>query len=264
MIGDIRVGLSLVYGALVIWRGRATGGTPDNWWMYIAVFAALNFGLTLASRLGVWWQGRMAVQKYRAMGPARQALALKAISSLPRGRQFAERVRLEGQPDIGQAVERYPFARGARVAALTAFITAIALGAALLGGLVLRAHSLAPVTAWTMWIAGCVAAVLAAWARRRLKHTESVLEISAFSIAEAGPEGKRMLRWGGPLLLSARPRWRRLELRVPGQREYIALDYDRVGIDRALQLVLHFGGFAAAEGSPPNEQAPDRGTSPIH
>jgi hypothetical protein len=84
--------------------------------------------------------------------------------------------------------------------------------------------------------------------------------MSAFPIAEVGRTGKRVLTWGGPLVLSANPRWRRLELRVPSRREHIALDYDRIGIDRVFFLVLRLGQFDL----PGLEPRSDRGASPIN
>lgn len=95
--------------------------------------------------------------------------------------------------------------------------------------------------------AGANPGLLAAWARQRARYMETMLEVGPFTIAEVHPSGeRRVFRWGDPLLLRGRARLRRLELSAAGRPDYIALDYERVGIDRAVRLVLERGGFNAA------------------
>lgn len=243
MISDLRVGLFVVYSGLLLWRSRGTpDGTPPDWWKMILIFAALNFLLDLAARIAYWWAGRRAIQKYRAMDPrlSRDIIFRNQSSTLMR--RLGEAVEREGDAEVGGAVERFPFARGARIATTSAFVGAVALGLILLVTLAVPLARVPAVLGWVMWSVACLCAVGAAWARRRLRHLETILEMTAFTIAEVGPHARRVLHWNETLVLVSRPRWRRLELRRPGAREFIALDYDRVGIHRAVyRVLLHFG-----------------------
>ena len=244
MIGDLRVALFLAYVVLLIWRTRGSGGTPPDWWIYFGIFAALNFALNVVRRLGSWWTFRREVRQYRELDPAVRPELLRILKTSVATQPLAWEIEREGEAEIGGAVERFPFARGARVATRAAFVCLVLGGLALLLPLAIAPRAFSPVLAWSVWALACLCGALAAWARRRMKHLESVLEISSFGITEVNGTSRRMLRWGGSLLLTPHPRWRRLELRPPGSREFIALDFDRVGFYRVFALVARRGGFS--------------------
>ena len=243
VIGDLRVALFLAYVVLLIWRTRREGETPADWWRYIALFAALSFALSIAERIRSWWNGRRVVQRYRAIDPEVRPELLRMLKGSVLTQPIAWQLEREGDAEIGGTVERFPFARGARVATRAGFIVALLLGLGLLFPLVVVPSAVSPPLAWSAWVLACICGALAAWARRRMKHLYSMLEISSFGITEVNGTTRRMLRWGSPLVLSARPHWRRLELRPHGARDFIALDFDRIGFYRALALVVRRGGF---------------------
>ena len=73
---------------------------------------------------------------------------------------------------------------------------------------------------------------------------------------EMHPDGrKRIVKWGTSLLLRNRSHWRRLELSVAGRPGFIAIDYERVGMARAFDLVIQHGGFEKrGEAAVPTEE----------
>ena len=116
VIGDLHVALFLAYVVLLVWRTRgAESGTPPDWWIYIAIFAALNFGLNVAARLGSWWRFRREVRQYREVDPAARPEILRVLKASVITQPLAWEIEREGDAEIGGDVERFPFARGARV-----------------------------------------------------------------------------------------------------------------------------------------------------
>ncbi|NUO64830.1 MAG: hypothetical protein HOQ34_14775 [Gemmatimonadaceae bacterium] len=243
MLPDLRSVLFLTYVALLLWR-IFSGRGLDDWWRYVLVFGLLNYALYFSERVYLWRQRRRLVHAVRAMDP-RDAEALLGRHWLAGQRRvLADEVAAEGVVETDGWVERYPFARGARRAIHASFWASVGIGLALCAVLVLDAHRVTPAVAWSIWGLATASGFVAAFARRMIRRTETVLELSRFSIAEVAPDGsRRVIRWGAPLVLRARRGLRRLELSVAGRPGCIALDFDRVGIDRAVRLVLRYGGF---------------------
>lgn len=243
MLPDLRSVLFLTYLALFLWRVFSGRGL-DDWWRYVLVFGLLNYALYFAQRVHLWRQRRLVVRTVRAMDP-RDAEALLSRRWLAgQRRALADEVAAEGEVETDGMVERYPFARGAVRAIHAGFWIAVGVGLALCALLVLDARRLSPTLAWSIWGLATASGFVAAFARRMIRRTETVLELSRYSIAEVAPDGSRLvIRWGMPLVLRARRRLRRLELGVEGRPGWIGLDFDRVGIDRAVRLVLRYGGF---------------------
>ena len=249
MFSNLRIVLLLTYLAALFWpSGGVSRGVPDDWWLYLVSYSVLSTALYFAERLHGWWQWRRAVQRMRSLDPAvRDARFARMWLSGVR-RQLASRVRDEGEVEVVDGLERFPFARGAQRAVATGFWTCAAIGVALQVVLIAGVPHVRRPVGWVMLVIGTLFTVAAAWTRVRLRHMETVLEVSLFAIAEVQPNGvRRSYRWADPLLLRGRPHLRRLELSMEREPGYISLDYDRVGIDRAVQIVLERGGFRSPE-----------------
>jgi hypothetical protein len=243
MFSDLRAALFAAYAVLLLWRTSSGAGLAD-WWKHLLVFVALTRLSYVAERVTAWWGVRRAVQTLRALDPAARDARLGRLWMDSAGRELADLVAAEGEAEVGAAVERFPFARGAKRGTVAALWSALSGAAVLLVSLLVTPRALPPAGAWAAWAGATLLLGGAAVARARLRHLETVLEVSAFGVAEVHPDDtRRVLRWGGPLVLRGRPRLRRLELSAPGAPTYIALDLDRVGIDRAVALVLRHGGF---------------------
>ena len=245
MIADLRVALSVCYIALLLWRTDvATRGIPDNWWLYVLGFAVLSFALSGIERLAAWWQWRTAVRAIRALSPDQRRAHLQRIWLSGTRQQLTGLVDAEGTVATEGAIERFPFARGARRAILSVFWIAAGGSALLQVTVIARAAHTSSFLAWSLFAVSIVLALIAAWTRHRGQHMQTILEVGPFAVAELRADGtRRIIRWSQPLMLRARPRLRRLELSVMGQTDFIAIHYDRVGVLRALELILHRGRF---------------------
>jgi len=91
--------------------------------------------------------------------------------------------------------------------------------------------------------AACCIAV-AAWRVHRLRRMDMTFEVSPFNLTEIGADGsRRVLPWRQPLVLRNRPSRRCVEVGPRGSKEVIRLDYHLLEFYRAVELVLHYGGF---------------------
>lgn len=241
--------LALSYVVVLFWRsGGVSRGVPEDWWLYLFSYTLLGLALSVAERIHVWWQWRGAVQRMRSLDPADRDVRLGRMWLSGMRRRLAARVRDEGEVEVVNGLERFPFARGARREMAAIFWASAVIGVGLQVAPIVGVLHVSRAVGWVMLGIGTVFTVGAAWARQRTRHMETTLELNSFTIAEVGANGeRRVFRWGDPLTLRGRPRLRRLELTVEGRRDYIALDYARVGIDRAVRIVLERGGFAVAE-----------------
>jgi len=240
-LGDLRVALYAAYVALLLWRGR--GGVPDDWWEYLILFAAVDAAMTGAAVLYERWLVRRAVRVLRGLDPAHRDERLQRIWMSDARRYLADRVAAEGVPERQGSVERFPFAHSDR-RENTLLFWALALGAAVPLALLLARPPEAPTVGWTGWWVAVACLVGLTAVRRRGRHLTTTLEITPFAVAELGAGGhRRALRWGQALVLRNRPWRRRLELSAAGHPDFIALDYERVGFERVVRLVLEYGGF---------------------
>jgi hypothetical protein len=243
LASDIRVLLAICYIVLVTWRSLAEGHTPDYWWIILIAYIVSVRLTAVGDFLVQWWRVRRVVQLYRLLDPTDREAALHRMWMAGASHRLRELVEAEGVAEVQGAVERYPFARGAKIAALAAFWIAIGVGGTLYCCLIILPRLLPPI-AWGVWALGSVCIVLAGFLRRRMRRLESTLEVNQYGITEVEANGTRhTIRWKGPLLLRYR-RWpQRFELSSPGQPETIALDFERVAVDRAFRLTLEYGGF---------------------
>lgn len=255
VIADLRVALVLCYVALLLWRSGFGGRDAlEDWWLYMLGFAVIQFLLSVSGRVHEWWEWRRAVQALRALGPAERDARLSRLWLSGARRQLDTLVRAEGDVESDGIVERFPFARGPQRAMSAVFWAAAAMSLVILLALMTKLVGTTGVLGWGLFVIAICLAVIAAWARQRLSYMESILEIGPFLVVLIHSDGtRRTIRWSDSLLLRGRPRLRRLELSAAGRPGFVALDYDRVGIDRALALVLERGGFDL---SPADLEAP--------
>jgi hypothetical protein len=241
---DIRLVLAGSYLLLLLWRSRVEGHIPEYWWIVIIVYFVsmqlTRWGETFVQR----WRLRRTVRSFSMLDPSAKEAALKRLWSSSARYQLTELIRDEGEPEIGEAIERYPFTRSAKVLGIIAFWMGTALASALFAALVLVPQPLSSALGWVVWGVAAAIAIIAGVLRRRMHFLESILEVSRFGLAEVDADGtRRTIGWTAPLILRYRKWPQRFELSISGRRDMIRLDFDRAGIDRAFRLTLEYGGF---------------------
>ena len=244
LASNLRIVLALSYIGLLFWRSRVDGHIPEYWWIVIGVYF-------ISVRLTYWgeeawerWRMRRVVRSYSMLDPVAKDAALKALWSTSPRYHLGELVKEEGQAEIGDVVERYPFSRSAKVQSISAFWVTSALATIVFAILILLPESLPQVGGWIVWAGAALLAIAAGILRTRMRFLDSVLEVSRFGLTEVDTTGgRRTILWTAPLLLRYRKWPKRFELSVSGRHDMIRLDFDRVGIDRAFRLTLDYGGF---------------------
>jgi len=253
VLSDIRLALALTYVGLLLWRSRLAGGLPDDWWLYLLVFGALNFGLYIAGEISAWWYGRRVVQFMRSLSAdARDRWARRFQSSSAYRRLLLATID-EGSTSEHSGVISYPFAAGAVKAATAAFWASVAGGIGVLSGLILAGSRISERIGWGAIGVAFAFAAIASLSRFRLRYMDSRVEVSEFAIALIRDGERKGLRWTEPLLIRARPLLRPVELVSAATGILIPLDFERVGIDHLLGLVLERGGFKLPQ-VPSNEE----------
>jgi len=244
LASNIRIALAVAYLVLLVWRSRVEGHIPEYWWIVIAVYFLSIQATRWAESLWNWWQLRQTVRSFGMLEPAAKEAALTRLWSASARHHLAELVKDEGEPEIGDSIERYPFTRSARRETTVAFWVMAGLSAILFGALIAWPHRVAAGFGWFAWTLAGGGTVTAAILRHRMHFLESTLEVSRFGLAQVDGEGtRRVISWTAPLVLRYR-RWpQRFEVGVIGRRDLIRLDFDRVGIDRAFRLTVEYGGF---------------------
>lgn len=253
LFSNLRLTLSIAYVGLLLWRSRVAAGLPSDWWAYVATFGVMNFTLFIAEHVHAWWYQRRIIQTIRGMSPEQRALWARRFRSSSAYQRLLHSALDEGSITIGDGVRRYPFARGVRRAFEAAFYFVVSLGVLVLAVDIAFGIAASPSLGWVLFSVAVVCAVVAAILRGRLAYMESMIEISDFAIAHVRGNHRKVIRWSEPLLLRARPAWRRLELLAPGSGQIIYLDYDRIGIREVVALVMDRGGFRHLLAEPSDE-----------
>ena len=244
LASNIRLLLAASYGILLLWRTLAEGHIPEYWWIIIAVyFVSIQLTRT-AETVWQWWQTRRVIRLYRSLDPSTQDAEFGRLWSASARHAIRELVDTEGRVEVDGAVERYPFARSVKVLARVGFWGSIIGGLLLYSVLILFSRRLSEPLAWGLWAIGTAALLASRILMRRLVYLESTLELTRFRIGEVLKDGSRCtVSWATPLYLRYR-RWpRRLELVAPERKQIVRLDFDRIGIDRAVRLAVEYGGF---------------------
>lgn len=149
-------------------------------------------------------------------------------------------------PDTG-AVARFAFPEIARQW-LRHLMRRSAWGVALAVGLVLVSQGVNPrlnaiAGAWAL-----LALLMAAVRYVRLRRLHRTFEVSPFNLTEIDRRGqRRVLTWSQPLSLKNRLWLRRIDVGPPGFRERISLEWELADLQRAVDLIIEYGGFQPAE-----------------
>ncbi len=215
---------------------------PDSLLILGAFYSLLALTFLVEQVLvALHWNREM--RALRSWDPGDQAAFLDRMRL--RGMQAEYRQHLEdhlGHESDG-AVERFPFAEADRKAATRTFW----LLAPVAGVSALAAAGVFGLSAGMRWLcfgAAAAAVVSMGWLIRRLRRLATVLEVTRFGVREVHPNGlRRFVSFDQALVIRNRPDRKRVELAPPGSRECIALDYDRVAVVRAYNLVVERGGF---------------------
>lgn len=257
---DLRVGLFVVYAALIVWR--ISVGAPEGYWPYMLGFAVLS-GITRAiehaaesSRL------QRGVSYLASLDPATAQERIRHLWSAHARRTYRDLLRDEGMVEQEGGVERFPYTASERRAFDAVFwIAAIsAVVAFALLFLRVRRGTWMP---WLFWGVGAMCVAAAGWARHRASELASVLEVSPFALTRVALDGTRLrIPWHHELVLQNQPRHRRVLLATARGSVVIALGYRRLGFERLLRLTIEHGGFtpmpteqaAGVTGEPPPEE----------
>ena len=252
----------LIYGVMVtglLTSLGSSGMTEASLYWLVGGIAVMQLSHP-AERMVVRWQERKVIRDYLSMDPViRDELVGKIWMSRTR-RELATRLAAEAAVTTEAGIERFPFPRMDTRQTVQLFWGLVPVAAVLLGsaaGLLRLGIGLR----LTLIAAGMILVAILILLRRRERHLRTVIEISPFNITEVAPNGAgRRITFNAPLELRNRPRLGRIELRLSGTSDFIALDYDRVGFVRALNRVLDYGGFRAslAPEAPPEDAPADR------
>ncbi len=196
-------------------------------------------------------QVRQTLRNLRRLDPERRRAIVDNIRPFVARTYYDQQLRIDGEPEIGTTVERYPFSPRERREQELLYWAITLIAAVVLLAQTLIAH----VATWERLACGAVVAacVAALWfLRRRSRHLETVIEVSPFGLVEIHPDGQRRhLRFGIALQLRVNRRRSRAELAaVMAPNDIIALDFDRLGFNRLLERVIDWGGFRPATPQP--------------
>src|SRR5712671_3836449 len=191
LASNIRIALAVAYLVLLVWRSRVEGHIPEYWWIVIAVYFLSIQATRWAESLWNWWQLRQTVRSFGMLEPAAKEAALTRLWSASARHHLAELVKDEGEPEIGDSIERYPFTRSARRETTVAFWVMAGLSAILFGALIAWPHRVAAGFGWFAWTLAGGGTVTAAILRHRMHFLESTLEVSRFGLAQVDGEGTR-------------------------------------------------------------------------
>ena len=238
----LRVGIGAV-AFVMMWRTWGQSGmTAASFYWWIGGFALIQM-THLLEPIGDRWLLRREVKAYLSMDPeVRERLLSRVWLSVTR--QYL-REQLANEPDVefNQGAERYPFPTMDKTLVTRVYWALAIVVAALLSSTLDVVRLPTGIRVMLLCVGGILLAALS-YLRLRGEHLLTVLEITPFALAEIHPNGsRRVLSFNQPLELRNRPRLGRIELRAQSDRAYIAIDYSRVGFQRALNRVLTLGGF---------------------
>jgi hypothetical protein len=236
IVEDLRVALFALYAVLIIWQGARA----DYFW-YVIGFVALNTLIGVVERAYVWWGERRALRLFRRLDPYLREDVIRRLFFV--NRQYVrEYLEEEGGTERAGSVERFAFGTSDHRETTVAFWLLVCAAAAAWAALLFL--QMPKLVAWLLWAGSGLFVVLLAWLRSQTRRLHTVLEISPFGLTEIHPDGsRRYVKWVQPLELRNHPKEHRIELAPPGSSDFIALDYDRVGFWRLVDLVFKYGGF---------------------
>jgi hypothetical protein len=180
------------------------GDLGDAAVLYSAAWATIVALHVLSRALQV----RQTLRNLRRLDPERRRAIVDNIRPFVARTYYDQQLRIDGEPEIGTTVERYPFSPRERREQELLYWAITLIAAVVLLAQTLIAH----VATWERLACGAVVAacVAALWfLRRRSRHLETVIEVSPFGLVEIHPDGQRRhLRFGIALQLRVNRRGR--------------------------------------------------------
>jgi hypothetical protein len=194
-------------------------------------------------------ESRKAIDSWRVLGPSEQEAGIARIWSASGRQWLRDALAGEGMVEQDGNVERFPFSKHDQEQSRRTFwFAVIAAGVCLVLALFVESLS-----AWWKYVIAALGVLLGLSAVHdlfRLRHLATVLEVSPFRVAIRYPAGKmRYLLLAGPLELEHKPKSGRLELRSTGATDFIPIDCERIGVARAIDLIVQYGGFKDQDGA---------------
>jgi hypothetical protein len=236
---DLRLGITIVYLALVMWRVIGQG---DEWWPYVLVLAIIMAGVRGFERALHDSRVRRYVAHFAALDPADAKAKISRMWLSGVRNELSRRLAEQGSIEQGDSTERFPFTKGAQRRATMLFWIAIGAAAVSLAALAFVARLPAWI-GWGCWLATATCVVVARQARQNSLEMQSALEVTPFGLTEIAPSGdRRTLLWTDQLFIVDKPRRHRVEL-FNSAGKMIPISYRRLGFVRLLQRVLVNGGF---------------------
>jgi len=240
---DLRLGIAILYLALVMWRVMGQG---DEWWPYVVALSVIMAGVRGVEHALDAARVRRYVAYFAALDPAdaKEKISRMWLSGVRN--ELSQRLADEGTIERSEFVERFPFTKEAQRRATLLFWLTIGAAAIALAALAFVARMPAWI-GWGCWLATATFVALAGQARQSSLDMQSVLEVSQFGLTEiATSRERRTLRWTEPLFIVDKPRRHRVEL-FNAEGKMIRINYRRLGFVRLLHLVLTNGGFRREE-----------------
>jgi hypothetical protein len=238
----IRVGIYLGF-IIALFATAGPSGVGPNTWLYLIAVNVLS-QLSYLGEAGLRrWQDRQAIRGVLSMDPVARQIFIDHVWLRPVRKKLEDSVTKAGDVQVDGLVERYPFPAGDRRLAARVFWALMGVAlliAAATSGLL----SFSLLVRWSLVSVAALLGVLLWRVKLREAHLATVLEITPYSIAEVSPGGsRRSMHWNQGLRLKNQSRLGRLVLSTTEGREHLKIDYDRIGIDRALRRILEYGGF---------------------
>lgn len=238
----IRVAIYLGF-IIALFATAGPSGVGPNTWLYLIAVNVLS-QVSYVAEAGVRrWQDRQAIRGVLSMDPVARQVFLDHVWLGSVRRKLEESIAEAGDVQVDGVVEQYPFPAGDR-RLVTRVFWALMCTALLIAATSLGVLAFGPLVRWSLVLLTALLGLLVWVVKRRDAHLATVLEITPYSIAELSPDGsRRSMLWNQGLRLSNHPRLGRLELATVDGRERLKVDYDRIGVERALRRILEYGGF---------------------
>jgi hypothetical protein len=211
------------------------------------LLAAVLIGLLVLDAATRWLDERRTIRHLNRLDPERRRAIVKNIRPYIDRTYYDQRLRHEGEPEVGGAVERYPFSPRERREQAFLYWAIVLIASLVLLVLMIVSHaSIMERGVSAVVVTACVAALW--FLRNKGERLETILEVSPFGITEVHADGsRRHVSWDAALQLRVNGRRSRVELAPLGtNRDFIALDFDRLGFNRLMEHVIEYGGFRPA------------------
>ncbi|MEO8030695.1 MAG: hypothetical protein ABI765_07590 [Gemmatimonadota bacterium] len=210
-------------------------------------------GLHVLNTGSHWLEGELhrrdelhTVREFSRLDPERRELALNSIWSGGARSYLRSKFQGEVEPGVEGTTERFPFPDRERREnsrmfwRIALFVLVVALAAT---GL----FSISRSSRLVLLGLAAPALLFLTKLHRRSQHLRTILSVGPFALTLIDARGREQrLKWNQPLTIVNEPKRDRFVVRNEGGSESVMVDYDRVGLYRALDLIYEYGGFNAA------------------